>query len=166
MLKPAILFKEELSNKFKQYYYTDDMMFGTGCLNNWNPDIHENPNSETYQYAIVNKNNKVIGYLAYYIDWYSSRAYRFGLFSFDRGNPIIGFDLFNEMEKLIHDYKLHRVEWRMVGGNPIKKHYDKFCKKYNGNIFKLKDVFKDRKGEYDDDYIYEIIDGYKVKEEN
>ena len=57
MLKPAILFKEELSNKFKQYYYTDDMMFGTGCLNNWNPDIHENPNSETYQYKIINKIN-------------------------------------------------------------------------------------------------------------
>ena len=52
----------------------------------------------------------------------------------------------------------------MVGGNPIKKHYDKFCKKYDGNILKLKDVFKDRNGKYHDDYIYEIIDGYKVME--
>ena len=86
------------------------------------------------------------------------------MFSFDRGNPLIGVDLFNEMKKLIHNYKLHRIEWRMVGGNPIKKHYDKFCKKYNGNILKLKDVFKDRNGKYHDDYIYEIIDGYKVME--
>ena len=146
MLKPAILFKQELSNKFKQYYYTDDMMFETGCLNNWNPDIHENPNSETYQYAIVNKDNKIIGYLAYCIDWYSSRAYGFGLFSFERGNSIVGFDLFNEMEKLIHDYKLHRVEWRMVGGNPVEKHYDKFCKLHNGKKHILKDSIRDKNG--------------------
>lgn len=52
----------------------------------------------------------------------------------------------------------------MVGGNTVKKYYDKFCKKYDGNIFKLKDVFKDRNGKYHDDYIYEIIDGYKVME--
>ena len=114
MLKPAILFKEQISSKFKEYYYTDDMMYETGCLNNWNPDICENPNPETYQYAIVNKDNKVIGYLAYYIDWYSSRAYGFGLFSFDRGNSTIGLDLFNEMKKLIHDYKLHQNVVRIL----------------------------------------------------
>ena len=29
--------------------------------------------------------------------------------------------------------------------------------KYNGNIIKLTDVFKDRRGEYHDSYIYEIL---------
>lgn len=61
------------------------------------------------------------------------------------------------MEKLIHEYKLHRIEWRVVSGNPVKKHYDKFCKKYNGNIIKLTDVFKDKYGNYRDSYIYEIL---------
>ena len=157
MLKPAILFKEELSNKFKEYYYTNDMLYESGSLNNWNPEIYENPSSDTFQYAIVNKDNKLIGYLSYFIDWYSSRAYGFALFSFDRGNPIIGKNLFDEMEKLIHYYKLHKIEWGMVSGNPVKRHYDRFCKKYNGNIIKLKDVFKDKNGKYHDSYIYEIL---------
>ena len=63
----------------------------------------------------------------------------------------------NEMEKLVNVYNLHRIEWRMIGGNPIEKHYDKFCKKYNGKKHVLTDVFKDRYGNYHDDIIYEII---------
>ena len=157
MLVPAILYKEEIAKNFKKYYYTDDMMYETGYLDNWNPEIHENPDACTYQYAIVDSNEKLIGYIAYTIDWYSSSAYSFGLISFDRGNPIVGRDLFNEMEKLIHEYKLHRIEWRVVSGNPVKKHYDKFCNKYNGNIIKLTDVFKDKYGNYRDSYIYEIL---------
>ena len=157
MLKPAILFKKEIENNFKNYFYTDDMMYETGYLDNWTPDISENPDDCTYQYAIVDSNNNLKGYLAYAIDWYGSSAYNFGLISFDRGNPIIGKDLFNELEKLIHEYKLHRIEWRLVSGNPAKRSYDRFCKKYNGNIIKLTDVFKDRRGEYHDSYIYEIL---------
>ena len=157
MLIPAILKKQEIEQSFKRYYYTDDMMYETGYLDSWSPEISENPDACTYQYAIVDSKNNLKGYLAYTIDWYSSSAYNFGLISFDRGNPIIGMDLFKEMEKLIHEYKLHRIEWKVISGNPIKKHYDKFCKKYNGNIIKLTDVFKDRYGNYRDSYTYEII---------
>ena len=70
MLVPAILYKEEIAKNFKKYYYTDDMMYETGYLDNWNPEIHENPDACTYQYAIVDSNEKLIGYLAYTIDWY------------------------------------------------------------------------------------------------
>ena len=45
----------------------------------------------------------------------------------------------------------------MVGGNPVEKHYDRLCKRYNGNKFVLTDVFKDRYGKYHDSVIYEII---------
>ena len=45
----------------------------------------------------------------------------------------------------------------MVGGNPVEKHYDKFCKKYHGKKFVLTDAIKDRYGKYHDDIIYEII---------
>ena len=157
MLVPAILYKEEIAKNFKKYYYTDDMMYETGGLSNWTPNIQEETESGRFQYAIVNSKEDLIGYLDYHIDWYGSSAYSFVLISFDRGNPIIGKDLFNEMEKLIHEYKLHRIEWRVVSGNPVKKHYDKFCKKYNGNIIKLTDVFKDKYGNYRDSYIYEIL---------
>lgn len=82
-------------------------------------------------------------------------VYNFGLYSFDKGNPLIGYDLFTEMERLVSLY--HRVEWRMIGGNPVKKHYDRFCKKHGGNVVRLHDVCKDPLGHYVDEYIYEIV---------
>lgn len=143
--------------QFQKYFYTDDMMYYTGYLDNYTPDIDENSDNGLFQYAIVNEEQKLIGYLAYRVDWYSSSAYNFGLFSFDRGNPIVGRALLCELNKLINNYKLHRIEFRMIGGNPVEEHYDKFCEKYNGTKYILKDVFKDRHGKYRDSIIYEII---------
>lgn len=154
MLKPAILYKEEIIKGFQEYFYTDDMMFETGCMNNWCPDISEEPDESTFQYAIVH-NEKLIGYLSYTVDWYASKAYNFGLFSFDRGNVIVGKEVFNKLEELVS--RLHRVEWRMVGGNPAERGYDSFCKRHNGTKHILKDAIKDRNGNYRDDVIYEIV---------
>ncbi len=157
MLIPAIIKKDEILENFKKYYYTEDMMYETGGLDNWLPNIREETETGRFQYAIVNSKDKLLGYLDYYIDWYSSCASRFGIISFDRGNPIVGKDLFNELNKLLCDYKIHRIEWRMVGGNSVEKSYDKFCNKFNGTKHILKDAIKDKYGKYHDDIIYEII---------
>lgn len=157
MLIPAIIKKNEILEAFKRYYYSDDMMYETGSLNNWLPNIQEETETGKYQYAIVDSKDNLIGYLDYHVDWYNSCACGFGLISFDRGNPIVGKDLYNELNKLINDYKLHRIEWRMVGGNPIEKSYDKFCSKHKGTKHILKDVIKDKHGKYHNDIIYEII---------
>ena len=155
MLVPAILYKEEIIKNMQKYFYTDDMMFETGCMDNWTPNITECPEGSQFQYAIVNNNEKLIGYLAYTVDWYTSKAYNFGLFSFDRGNPLVGRDVFNKLEELVNT--LHRVEWRAVGGNPACRGYDNFIKRHNGNKHILKDSIKDRNGSYHDDIIYEIV---------
>ena len=112
-------------------------------------------NSSTNAFAIVDNNNKLIGYLAYVVDYYCSKAYNFGLISFDKGNVILGRDLFNKMEELVST--LHKIEWRMVGGNPVERSYDKFCFKHNGKKHILKDSIRDAQGNYRDDIIYEII---------
>ena len=124
MLIPAIIKKNEILEAFKRYYYSDDMMYETGGLGNWLPNIQEETEDGRYQYAIVDSNDKLLGYFDYHVDWYTSCAHRFGLISFDRGNPIVGKDLFNELNKLLHDYKLHRIEWRMIGCNPVESSYD------------------------------------------
>lgn len=157
MLIPAILKKDEIQEAFKRYYYSDDMMYETGGLNNWLPNIQEETEIGRFQFAIVNSKEKLVGYLDYHIDWYNSCASRFGLISFDRGNPIVGMDLYSELKKLIYEYKLHRIEWRMIGGNPIEKHYDKFCDKFGGTKHILRDAIKDKYGKYHNDIIYEII---------
>ena len=72
---------------------------------------------------LLNNDEKLIGYLTYQIDYYSSRANNFGLISFDKGNPIIGKELFYIMEELVNT--MHRIEWHMISGNPVEKTYDK-----------------------------------------
>lgn len=157
MLIPAVVKKNEILEAFKRCYYSEDMMYETGGLGNWLPNIQEETEPGRFQYAIVNSSEKLLGYLDYHVDWYSSCASRFGLISFDRGNPIIGRDLFNEMNKLLYEYKLHRIEWRMIGDNPVEKSYDRFCKRFNGTKHILRDAVKDKYGKYHDDIIYEII---------
>ena len=157
MLVPAILYKDEIIKDMQKYFYTDDMMFETGSMNNWTPNIIECPDCSQFQYAIVGNNGKLIGYLTYSVDWYASIAYNIGLFSFDRGNPLVGRDVFNKLEELVST--LHRVEWRAVSGNPACRGYDSFIKRHNGNKHILKDYFKDRNGNYHDNIIYEIVKG-------
>lgn len=154
MLVPAILYKDQIIKEFQKLYYTEDMLFETGSLDQWYPQISDMPTEGKFDYAIVS-NDKLIGYLSYQVDYYVSMAYNFGLMSFDRGNPIIGRELFKKLEELVST--MHRIEWRMISGNPVEKHYDKFCKKYNGNKYVLKDSIKDKNGKYRDNIIYEIL---------
>lgn len=72
MLIPAIIKKNEIQEAFKRYYYSDDMMYETGSLNNWLPSIQEETETGRFQYAIVNSEEKLLGYLDYHIDWYIS----------------------------------------------------------------------------------------------
>lgn len=156
MLVPAIIYKDEICKRFLKYAYSEDMINYTGYLGYSMPTIAEENNGNLYQYAIVD-NDRLIGYFTYQIDWYASCANCFGLFSFDRSNSIIGRDIYRELKKIINDYNIHRIEWRMVGGNSVEKHYDKFCRKYNGRKHILRDAIRDRQGCYHDDVIYEIL---------
>ena len=108
MLVPAILYREQIQEEFQKYYYTIDMMYYTGCLENWSPNIEKNPYDQIHQYAIIGNDNKLIGYLSFRIDWYCSRIYDFGLFSFDRGNALVGKAVFEKLDELVN--KFHRVE--------------------------------------------------------
>lgn len=156
MLKPAILYKDKIIKNFYEHQYSEDMMLYSGWLAMDIPDIAEKSDGCRYQYAMIDK-DKVIGYFTYYIDWYNSCASNFGLYSFDKNNKIIGIDVYRELKKIINEYHIHRIEWRMIGGNPVEKHYDKFCKKYNGKKFVFTDSIKDKNGNYHDDVVYETI---------
>ena len=154
MLKPAILYKDILEKKFAEYLYTDDFFWYTGyggC--NELPKLE--PRDDDYKYAIVDGKDNVIGYFAYRIEFTVDTVLNFGLYSFDKGNPLIGKDLFEKMEELVREHR--RIEWRMISGNPVQKHYDKFCNKHNGNRVWLHQITKDAHGQYHDECIYEIV---------
>lgn len=154
MLVPAILYKEEIIREFKKLYYTEDLFLESGWLGQSHPRIEDESSPGYFQYAIID-NSRLLGYLSYQVNYYTSTAYNFDLLSFDKGNIIVGRDVFNKLEELISIF--HRVEWHMAGGNHSERSYDRFCKKHNGKKHILKDALKDVKGNYRDDVIYEIV---------
>ena len=157
MLKPAILYKDLIIQCFQERFYTEDMMFETSHNGNWSPEIFDCPDETQFQYAVVNSEEELIGYISFRIDWYASVAYNFGLISFDKGNVLMGYGLREVMDMIINDFKLHKIEWKMVSGNPAQSSYDRFLKAYNGNKVIHHDDFKDKYGKYHDSIYYEII---------
>lgn len=154
MLKPALLYKDELEEKFAEVMYNDDYFLYMGYAHGHElPKIE--PQDNVYQWAIVNRQDKVIGWFAYRIDSHNDCVYHFGLYSFDRGNPIIGKDVFEKMEELVMTHR--RIEWRVIGGNPVIRHYDKFCERFLGNKLTMHSVTKDHNGVYRDEHLYEIM---------
>jgi hypothetical protein len=154
MLVPAILYEQELKTAFAKELYSERYFYYSGYAHsNSLPEIEAEDN--VYRYAMVDSKEKLIGYLAYRVDTINDCVYNFGLYSFDKGNFLIGKDLFEKMEELVKQY--HRVEWKMIGGNPVQKHYDRFCYKHHGNRVVLHDMCRDSKGNWHDEFIYEIV---------
>lgn len=153
-LKPAILYRDQIREYIQDIFYTEDMFYMSGGLENWCPDISSAPHYGKYDFAIVH-NDKLIGFICYQIDFYVSKAYNFGFISFDKGNPLVGKAVYEHLVELMK--KVHRIEWRMVSGNPAERGYDHFIQKFGGTKHILKDAYKDEKGNYHDDIIYEII---------
>lgn len=153
MLEPAIMHKEKLLELFSKEIYSENYFLYVGYPHYPEPPKID-PTENCYQWAIVDKDS-VIGYFSYCIDPLTDCVSKFGLYSFNHRSPIIGYDTFKMMEKLVKTH--HRIEWRVIAGNPVVRHYDKFCERHKGKKLVLHDATKAPDGSYRDEYIYEII---------
>lgn len=162
MLKPAILFKDQIDRKFLEMYYTKEMRYYSsyiGC--NCTPEISPEPMENRYDWAIVDDDDpeKLLGYIGYRHYPVVDSIENFGLFSFDPGNYKVGKEVFNLLEKCIKSH--HRVSWSAIGDNPTLHNYIKFCKRHNGDYVVLHDITIDEDGNYVDNYIFEVINPKK-----
>lgn len=154
MLIPAISKKVELLEKFSQELYSDKyFMYCAYAHGHSLPEIKAE--DDLYQFAIVNNSGNVVGFLGYRIDPYADNVFNFGLYSFGNGDITVGIDVHRKLEELVKQHR--RVEWLVVGGNKVKKNYDRFCIKHGGKIFEYHDEVRDEKGEYHNSYTYEIL---------
>ena len=153
MLEPAIAHKEELLALFSKEIYTEEFMLYSGWPFDFTlPTIDDS--AYHYRWAVVDE-GKVIGYFAYEYWAIPDCMTNFGLYSFDRGNPKVGLDVFRKMDELVE--KHHRVSWIVLSNNPVVRHYDKFCERHNGRKVVLHDYTKSLSDEFIDQYIYEIV---------
>lgn len=163
MLIPALSRKEEILRKFQALRYTEKIMYYNGCLEQGEITISEDDTLGRYQYAICDDNNNVVGYIGYWLDFYSSCAWSFGLISFDdKPNRYIGLailEVINSLKKM----DIRRIEFGAVSGNPAVEFYDKLTKKFfSSGLYSLRKfiklrTFKDAYGNYHNSLIYEII---------
>ena len=157
MLKPAAIYKQEIERKSQELYYTEDYFYYMGYLGNERIIVAEDPGETLFQFASVDKNGNVIGYISFRYDRADSVARNFGWISFDKGNVIVVKDLYELLDMLQNKWKVHRIEWQVIDPNPVKKHYDQYCLEHGGYIHHFHDVVKDLEGNYHDAYSYEII---------
>lgn len=153
MLKPAILFKDEIQKKFAEIMYLDDAFYYNGYAH-CNLPIKIEPDECLYQLAICD-NDEVVGYVSYRINMYTDSVDRFGLISFDKGNSTVVKDVLYLIQQLVKKYR--RIEWHCVGGNPAARVYDSICERYNGYKATLHKCVRDNDGNFRDSYIYEIF---------
>lgn len=153
MLKPAILFKDEIQRKFAEIMYSEDAFYYNGYAH-CNLPIKIEPDECLYQWAICD-NDEVVGYMSYRINMYTDSVDRFGLISFDKGNPVVVSDALYQIQQLIKKHR--RIEWHCVGGNPAARVYDSICERYNGYKATLHECTRDNDGNFRDSYIYEIF---------
>lgn len=84
MLKPAQLYKDQLLKEYVKTWYKPENIYYTGWTGDSVPEIPDN-NYDSHHFVSVDKNNNLIGYISYSVDWIAMNADRFGIISFDCG---------------------------------------------------------------------------------
>lgn len=133
MLKNAMLYKEELLRKYQEVMYDLDYIYYSGGTGNCNLMIPENT-YEKHCFASVDKNDNVIGYIAYNVDFAAKSCYNFGAISFERGNVNYTKDLLRAIDDIFRKYKMNRLDFYCILDNPIRTTYQKLIEKYGGRV--------------------------------
>ena len=160
MLVPAVVYKDQIEKLSDELRYSEQMMFYNGCNEHGRMQISIDPTEGRYQWAIVDKDKQLVGYLGYMVDYFSAGVYGFGLMNFTENKTQEMASGVLQAIRHILSMHPHRVEWRCVGDNPAFPKYRKICesiKTYQFHYSCMHDVFKDAYGKYHDCGIFELI---------
>ena len=131
MLKPAQLYKDKLQEENIKSWYKPENIFWNGYYGDSQINIFEN-NYDCHQFVSVDKEDNVIGYIAYNVDWSAMSADRFGIISFNKGSIEFAKDLYQVVCDLFEVYHMNRVSWCAYADNPAIRGYRNFIKKHGG----------------------------------
>lgn len=131
MLKPAQLYKEKLQEQFYKAWYDPRNIFYSGWHGMDVPDLPNN-NYDTHHFVSVDKDDNVVGYISYSVNWVAMSASQFGIISFDKGELVLAKDLFQAICNLFEVYHMNKIMWCAYADNPAVKSYRRFIKKYGG----------------------------------
>jgi Tfp pilus tip-associated adhesin PilY1 len=164
MLKPAILYKDEIEQKIQEQFYTEELFYFNGSRSQYAPDISDFQNGDEtkYQFAILKSSGEVVGYLSYTIRRFDSQLYDVAAYDFEHttDSKYAMTTALMYMAKQAEQEKIHRIELYCIDGNPAKIKYDLLMSHFDNyklSIHDLQDVIKDRYGNFHNEYLYQLV---------
>lgn len=155
----AKLYEDQIKLRFWEIWYDEDYQFYFG--NNWRYDFSVETNTNGYQnhdFAVVNDDGKLLGYIGYSIDTEIRIAKWFGAVNFSDDKLAFGRALYQVIMNCFLKFGMEVVEWDVIRGNPIEKSYDRLCKKFGGTIIGIShNRVRDFAGNMHDKKTYEIL---------
>lgn len=137
MLKNAKLYESELRDRFLETEYDLKYMFYHGGYS----DTYSSSNStwNNSEFVSVDKNNNVIGYIAYSNIRNSERVSGLKIINFTNNKITFGKDVKQAIEDVFLKFNFRKLSFGVYIGNPIEKSYDRFIKEYGGEIVGIKE---------------------------
>ena len=131
MLKPALLYENQLREKEITSLYDIDNMYYHGWTGGELTNI-KTDNYDVHQFVSVDASDNVIGYITYNVCHASLSVDRVGIVSFDKGNLIFIKDVYQAIHDIFYKYNLNRLEWFCFADNPAIRGYRKFINRVGG----------------------------------
>lgn len=155
----AKLYEEEIRQKFWEIWYDEKYQyyFGSNMRNDFSLDNNYD-DCQSHNFAVINDNNELLGYIDYSVDNEMRIAKWFGAINFSDDKFTFGLALRQVITDCFLKFGMEVVEWNVVCGNPVERSYDKMCKKLGGTIVGVKHRrSKDLAGNVHDEKTYEIL---------
>ncbi len=154
MLVAAQLYREEIEREFWRTVYDDKYKYYTSRYINSNQLIQSN-NWDRYQFASINTDGELIGYIGYSIDNITKNIDTFSAINFT-GGLAFGLDVLTAIDNIFCKYNYRKLNFTVTCGNPIEKTYDKLINMYGGRIVGIKEEEEMIDNKYHDVKLYEI----------
>lgn len=161
MLKPAQLYAEQLKEEnIKSWYKPEYIYYGDGARDS-NGELPED-NYNSHCFVSVDKNDSLIGYISYDVDWSAMSAANFGIINFKRDNLKASRMFLDDVWKVICDlfefYHMNRLEWWCYADNPAMRGYRRFIKRHGGReCGYYRQIAKLQDGRLHDSVTFEIL---------
>lgn len=139
MLKPAQLYKEELTKKVVSEWYTERYYYYSCGITARTPEI-ANSNYDACQFVSVDKDDNVIGYFVYELNYNTRAANNIAIMSFDPGNMIFMSDIYHAIIDFFEKWNYNKMTWWCLTDNRYYELYIKFIQRHGG---RLVGIFRD-----------------------
>lgn len=157
MLKPAILYKNELTHLFNTIWFDKHYMYYNNSIYYKELKI-DSESWNSHQFVSVDDHNEIIGFFSYNIDRQTNNVKNFHIINFSKNKMLFGLDLYFCLRDIFCKFNFHKLSFCCIQDNPAKMVYDKLVEKYKGRVIGVqKQEIKLMDNKYHDVVLYEIL---------